>query len=252
MGTLSYPSTLPGPSLSEVTPVDRRLMSDLSGAAPQSRGIQRDYLGTQAVEWDILTPLEADLLNDWYSSVLVQGGAWFSSAWPTPQGWGLLVRRFLGELAWSHVGAGHWRVSGKTLVRGRGLPPLAPITYYTSHPYALIIEDSADVGMSMVSGLMWLPPQDFADVGFAIVSGTLAEILHVYNYWPTEPVDVGMGIVSGDLQVVLLVYNYWPTEPVDIGLTIVSGVLAEVLLTYSNWQAEPVDISFSIVSGTLT
>ena len=55
MTSIVYPATLPGPSVSMVTPAERRLLSDLTGGPQQARGLQRDYLATQRVEWALLT-----------------------------------------------------------------------------------------------------------------------------------------------------------------------------------------------------
>lgn len=125
MTAIVYPSSLPGPSLSAVTPAERRLLSDVAGGPQQARGLQRDYLATQRVEWDILDATEAAEFNAWWNDTLTQGGAWFASTWPAPQGWVSIVRRFVGTPQWTHLPGGFWRVSATVKVRGRGLPPEA-------------------------------------------------------------------------------------------------------------------------------
>ena len=70
MSALTYPSTLPGPSVSAVTPAERRLLSDVR--PQQVRGLQRDYLATQRVEWDILTAAEAAEFDAWWNDTLIQ------------------------------------------------------------------------------------------------------------------------------------------------------------------------------------
>ena len=55
MVAVVFPITLPGPSVSVVTPAERRLLSDVTGGPQQARGVQRDYLATQRVEWALLT-----------------------------------------------------------------------------------------------------------------------------------------------------------------------------------------------------
>lgn len=122
MVAVTYPSTLPGPSLSAVTPADRALRSDVTGGPLQLRGIQRDYLGTQRAEWE-LTAADAAVFDAWWATTLRQGGAWFAATWPGPQGWVQLVRRFTGVPQWSHQAGGFWRVSAQLQVRGRGMPP---------------------------------------------------------------------------------------------------------------------------------
>ena len=133
MATLTYPITLPGPAVSAVTPTERRLPSDVTGGPQQFRGIQRDYLGRQRVEWTNLNATEAAILDAWFTTTLNSGGSWFASTWPAPQGWVELVRRFIGAPRWAHKSGQLWDVSADVLVRGRGVPPaLRPVVMFTS------------------------------------------------------------------------------------------------------------------------
>ena len=125
MTAIIYPSTLPGPSVSAVTPTERRLLSDLTGAPQQARGLQRDYLATQHVEWAVLSASEAAMFYEWWKNTLTYGGAWFASTWPAPQGWVSIARRFIGAPAWTNLPGGFWRVSAEVQVRGRGELPFA-------------------------------------------------------------------------------------------------------------------------------
>lgn len=120
----TYPAALPSPSLSAVTPTERRLSSDVTGGPQQFRGLQRDYLAEQRVEWDSLSPTQATALDVWWSAAILGGGSWFACAWPAPQGWVGLTRRFLGAIQWQHIAGGFWRASARVQVRGRGLPPV--------------------------------------------------------------------------------------------------------------------------------
>lgn len=123
MTAVAYPTSLPGPSVSAVTPAERRLLSDVTGGPQQARGIQRDYLAQQRVEWTNLNATEALALDDWYNTTLNFGGAWFSSTWPAPQGWVALTRRFIGVPVWTHHSGTLWNVSSEVLVRGRTAAP---------------------------------------------------------------------------------------------------------------------------------
>jgi hypothetical protein len=118
-----YPTTLPGPSLSVVTPSERRLLSDVTGGPQQARGLQRDYLGIQEVEWSLLSATDAAAFDTWWKKVITYGGAWFASTWPAPQGWTSVVRRFIGSPIWTHLPGGFWSVRARVQVRGRGMPP---------------------------------------------------------------------------------------------------------------------------------
>ena len=122
----TYPKTLPNPSVSVVTPGERRLPSDLSGGPEQVRGIERDYKAMQDLEWGALDATQAAALNTWWTDTLTQGGAWFASTWPSPQGWVQVTRRFQGALQWTYIPGGFWRVSAKCIVRGVGLTPTVP------------------------------------------------------------------------------------------------------------------------------
>lgn len=123
MTAIIFPAALPNPSVSVLTPAERRLLSDVTGGPQQARGLQRDYLATQRVEWAILTDAEADALNTWWRDTLTSGGAWFASIWPVPQGWVSVARRFVGAPQWSHLPGGFWKVAAQVQVRGRGLDP---------------------------------------------------------------------------------------------------------------------------------
>ena len=110
--------------MSSVVPAERRLMSDVTGGPQQARGVQRDYLGLQSVEWSILDATQAAMFDAWWKRSLTSGGAWFASAWPAPQGWFSVVRRFIGAPQWQHLAGGFWRVTAQLQVRGSGMPPL--------------------------------------------------------------------------------------------------------------------------------
>lgn len=118
-----FPATLPGPSVATVTPADRRLLSDVPG--PQNaRGIQRDYLAVQHLEWNLLDSAAALMFQSWWRTSLIFGAAWFAATWPLPLGWQSATRRFLGTPRWQHLPGGFWRVSADCELRGRGLPPV--------------------------------------------------------------------------------------------------------------------------------
>lgn len=123
-----YPDDeLPCPRVLVVTPAERRLLSDLPGAQ-QSRGISRQYLASERIEWAGLTQAQADRLAAWWAEALEEGGNWFiARRWPTPQGVPV-NRRWKGPLSWrllpSRPEARVWTVSGECEVRRA--PPEAP------------------------------------------------------------------------------------------------------------------------------
>ena len=152
MSASVYPAGLPGPSLSAVTPAERRLLSDVTGGPQQARGLQRDYLATQHIEWNALDAGEAAALQAWWRHTLTYGGAWFASTWPAPQGWVSIVRRFVGAPQWTHLPGGLWRASAQVQMRGRGLSPnVNPPTVYPLPFPAVALPGGAGVGDSTYS-----------------------------------------------------------------------------------------------------
>jgi hypothetical protein len=125
-----YPGTLPGPSAVRLAPAERRLLSDLPGPQ-QLRGLQRDYLAVEELEWGLLDSTAALAWDAWWRTTLNAGLSWFAAAWPTPQGGASAVRRFLGTPKWQHLPGGFWRVTATAERRGRGLDPKV----YAGDPY---------------------------------------------------------------------------------------------------------------------
>lgn len=127
MSAIVYPSALPAPVAALLQPAERRLGTELAG--PRAvRGIQRDYLGTQRVEF-VYSNAQAAVFGEWFRDDLVHGGAWFAANWPTQEGWhASAVRRFMAPPSWQLVAGYGWRVSAECEVRGRGLPPVRPAT----------------------------------------------------------------------------------------------------------------------------
>lgn len=125
MSSTAYPSTLPGPSAVAVTSAERRLLSDVTGGPQQTRGLQRDYLANEQIEWTF-SANEAAIFQAWWRTDLIYGGRWFASTWPTPAGWVATARRFKGAPTWSLMAVDAWRVAAQCEVRGRGLLPQTP------------------------------------------------------------------------------------------------------------------------------
>ena len=140
---ISFPAALPGPSVASITPAERRLLSDLPGPL-NARGIQRDYLAVQQLEWNLLDPAAAAILKNFDDVTLTFSAAWFASTWPLPAGWVAGVRRFIGRPRWQHVAGGFWRVTATCEVRGRSLLP------YTSR--LPVIWDDASSQLSYTYG----------------------------------------------------------------------------------------------------
>ena len=133
MTAISYPSTLPGPSVATIQSEERRLLGDGEGAK-QTRPMQRDGLALQQLTFTFGTFEQCEIFRLWWKDTLTYGGAWFASAWPLPQGMVTGVRRFVSPPKWAYLPAAGWRVTAECQVRGQGaLPNLAaPSLSFTS------------------------------------------------------------------------------------------------------------------------
>lgn len=151
MTNIVFPSALPNPSVSIIAPADRRLLSDVTGGPQQSRGVQRDYLALESVQFR-LSPAQAIVFDDWWRSRLRYGGCWFASNWPLPAGWLSTTRRFSSTPRWLHQPGGDWIVSAQTQLRGRGLPP-AQLDFTVNLNGVTNAGTSSAVGVS-ISGLI--------------------------------------------------------------------------------------------------
>ncbi len=123
MSAYAYPTDLPGPTSAPIQSAERRLLSSLPGPRV-SRVLQRDRLATQRCTF-ALTLAQAEVFNAWWRDDLIEGGRWFASNWPLPQG-GTGVRRFIGTPKWGdYVPTALWKVTCEFEVRGRGEVPVA-------------------------------------------------------------------------------------------------------------------------------
>ncbi len=119
-----YPVHLPAPHASVLQPAERRLLSDVQAGPQQVRGVQRDYLASQELEF-VLSAAEAEDFRAWFEETLTHGGAWFAAEdWPAPhRGLAPIARRFMAAPQWRFIASGLWRVSARFQVRGAGRPP---------------------------------------------------------------------------------------------------------------------------------
>lgn len=162
-----FPATVPGPSQVTTVPAERRLLSDLAGGTPQARGLQRDYLGMQTLEWSLLDPVAAAAFDDWYTNTTFGGGVRFAATWPAPQGWVSLVRKFVGTPRWTHLAGGFWRVTAQVQVHGRNLAP--------AFPSRALVWDPATSDLVYGAQTAWA------------ITGATATITNFQNFVPNTP-----------------------------------------------------------------
>lgn len=122
MPAITYPATLPAPSVADVTAHERRLVAPLDGARV-TRPAQLDRLALQELTFEFLGSANGADFYAWWRDTLVFGGAWFAATWPLPQGWVSGVRRFASVPQWRYSAGQGWRVTAQCEVRGAGLAP---------------------------------------------------------------------------------------------------------------------------------
>ena len=181
-------------------------MSDVTGGPQQARGLQRDYLATQRVEWEILTPDEAAMFHAWWKDDLGVGGAWFASTWPAPQGWVSIVRRFVGTPQWTHLPGGFWRISATLLVRGRGIPP--------QHAIYVDVSAVANCGPSSSGGLL---VTGFAVTDVLHITQPTGRIYAGYSAWPSDDSTLPPTTPSNQKWGNAFVVTGGPGGPANIG-----------------------------------
>lgn len=123
---LEFPSTLPNPSSLSSQGAERRLLSSINTGLPQTRSLQRDFAGTEDLQW-MLDADQAEAWNSFWRYDLKEGGRWFQAAWPRVTG-EVGVCRFTGTPQWTYAGNDYWQVTVKTEVAGRREPPMVNST----------------------------------------------------------------------------------------------------------------------------
>lgn len=120
MAAILYPSTLPCPQTSTVTPAERRALSS-ADRPREARNIQRDRLEYERVTWPAMDIPKADTILAFWRDTLQRGGAWFTADWPLPRGIHTqAVRKFREQPKWQFIAGGFWQLSALCEVRGRG------------------------------------------------------------------------------------------------------------------------------------
>ncbi|MGC4075467.1 MAG: hypothetical protein QM702_00215 [Rubrivivax sp.] len=177
-----FPSTLPGPSRVSLAASERRLTSDLDGGPQSARGIQRDYLALETVEWNLLDATAAAGLQSFWDSFLAAGALWFRSTWASPLGFVAFDRRFVEPPKWTHLAGGFWSVSATFQVRGAGTAPMA---YRSDCSLAV---DGATLSFSEPGKINagWRTGNPSAPVLAA-----LQPVLGTYNNVGVDPGDIG-------------------------------------------------------------
>lgn len=183
--TLSvYPAGLPGPSIATVSPAERRLLSDLPGVQ-QVRGIQRDYMAFQDLEWSLLDADAALIWNTWWRDTITYGMAWFLATWPSPIGWTAIERRFLGPPRWEHLPNGFWRVAVRCELRGRG------VDQYLIVSDCMLAGTAAEIAKAEPEGVFLWRISDPSPLAIAAYETSHGPLVGTYQSLGRDPGAVG-------------------------------------------------------------
>ena len=122
MPTITYPTSLPGPSsLDEVPPERRHTLGRPGPWHVREGGRERVY--TEQATF-VLTAQQAAAMRSWWAQTLTYGGAYFAASWPSSRGAGTPQhRRFTAPPQWVPLGGGVWRMTAAFEVRGTGAAP---------------------------------------------------------------------------------------------------------------------------------
>lgn len=133
MSVIEYPSTLPCPRVSVVTPAERRLLSNAERPLTAST-LSRDRRQFESITFPTMNAAQAEEFLAWWEDTLLHGALWFVAAWPIPIGAVRSVRKFVTKLRWNFVPGGFWSITAFTEVRGRGEEPsLDPLPLILMH-----------------------------------------------------------------------------------------------------------------------
>lgn len=209
MSTLTYPSSLPCPRSSTVTPAERRSLSNASRPR-EARALARDRLEIEKIEFPPMTPVEFAAFRHWWEHALVMGGAWFAADWPLPRGVVTAVRKFIGAPVWLYIPGGFWKITATCQVRGRGeVPSLCFTERFNSglSPYTARLGDQS---VFVLSGhVLEIGPQT---AGNASMRRSIGQTLERVNDFSVEfMVDMfgsddggEIGLMSGGSRVIAL------------------------------------------------
>lgn len=133
MTYVRYPSTLPCPRTSVVTPAERRQLSQ-QDRPRDAAAIERDRTWLERITWPVFSATQAAAFRTWWQETLFYGAYWFAADWPSPIGPVDVVRRLVAAPSWTFVPGGFWEVSALCEVRGRGeLPRVEPLPLFLLH-----------------------------------------------------------------------------------------------------------------------
>ncbi len=127
---INYPTSLPAPQVSVVSTAEGRQLSN-DQRPLFARALSTDFIEYERIEFPALTRSQADLLNQFWETDLVYGGAWFNATWPLPRGLVEAVRKFITPLQWTYRGRGFWKITAYCEVRRRSEPVQAIAQFYS-------------------------------------------------------------------------------------------------------------------------
>lgn len=209
----AYPSTLPVPASSQVTPAERRYLSD-ERYPTEARAFERQRRTFERVTWPWMNAAKAAEFNAWWTSTLGFGGAWFKASWPSPRGQVETDRHFVSTPSWRFRAGGFWQVSALIETRARGsVPSFAPlVTWDPAVEGGAILTDSNYTATLPGDGV-------FTAATLPAVNGKFyAEVLlvTVTDEGPSVPHDLALGDVPLTDSVAYRLYGYIASNGSDV------------------------------------
>lgn len=223
---IDYPSELPAPQTSTVSPAEMRQLSDQTRPY-QARALSVEHREFERITFPAMTRLQADRFQGWWKDELYYGGAWFNATWPLPRGMVEAVRKFVGSPRWQAVGRGYWKISAVCEVRGRSVPVFRPDTLsYAWNDLTKIGTDpeSLESYWTLTNGGATATVSN----GYSIISSQhglsvgdfYAEIRLNFAAPPVDPAFIAVGLSRGT--------DLLPADPIDTIAILLNG---DVLVT---------------------
>lgn len=125
------------------------------------------------------------------------------------------------------------------------------ISYGTSPPYPLHLEEALQSRSAPGDGFFWLPPVEALGSVSTVVGGELRVPLQTYEDWPVEALQSQSTVLDGEIRSIMRTYTA-PPEALQSSSTVVEGTIQVILVTYDGWPTEALQSNSTILHGTLT
>lgn len=125
------------------------------------------------------------------------------------------------------------------------------VSYGTSPPYPVLVEDAISNDSDFVGGYEVVWPEDGVDTNSDLVSATLVVLLTQYEAPPEDFINSESDVISGTLRSIVVGLTQ-PPEGIDSESEITTGTLKIIVIRYENYPPEGIDSTSDITGATLT